>query len=220
MAERREGSDALGLHVQELNRAPSLWWDNIVGKRCVQRSYDMFRTSAYGPLWGALFTLLLLAGCVTDVRSRRIPNVLVAVILVTGVAYSLSSYPLTVALVSSASGFALGFAIWIGFWLLGLLGAGDVKFFAAAGAWLGPGAVWRAALIAGIVGGVLAAIALIRDRRLKSGLQRTALAVASRSFGVMGSATRDEGGGKRHLPYGVALAAGALAAAWIPTLLA
>jgi len=179
----------------------------------------MFRTTEYGPLWGALFTSLLLLACVTDVRWRRIPNMLVLVILATGVSFNIFAYPLKNALLSSASGCALGFAIWIAFWFLGLIGAGDVKFFAAAGAWLGPSAAWRAALIAGIFGGALALLALIRDRRLRSGVERTALAVSSRSLAVLGSTADNAGGSKRHLPYGVALAAGALAAAWIPKLL-
>ena len=179
----------------------------------------MFRTSEYGLLWGALFTSLLLTACVTDVRWRRIPNVLVVVILATGVGFSTYSHPLKAALLSSAAGITLGFAIWIAFWFLGLIGAGDVKFFAAVGAWLGPGAAWRAALIAGIVGGVLAILALLRDRRLKGGIERTALAVSARSLSLLGSTAGGENGARRHVPYGVALAAGALTAAWLPTLL-
>ncbi len=179
----------------------------------------MFANSVSGPWWGALFTALLLAGCVTDVRSRRIPNALVLVILAAGVGFSLHSYPLKAALFNSAAGFALGFAIWIGFWILGMLGAGDVKFFAAAGAWLGPGPAWRAALIAAIFGGVLAVYALIRDRRLKSGIERTALALSSRYLGVLDSTNESGPPAKQHLPYGVALAGGALVVAWLPQIL-
>ena len=180
----------------------------------------MFATTESGPLWGAVFTALLLAGCVTDVRSRRIPNALVLVILAVGFGYSIQAYPLTAALIHSVAGCALGFAIWITFWVLGMLGAGDVKFFAAAGAWLGPGATWRAALIAAIFGGVLAVWSLIQKRQLKGGIERTALALSSRSLGVLDS-TNDIGPGtKQHLPYGVALAGGALVAAWLPKFLA
>lgn len=180
----------------------------------------MFVTSEYGPLWGALFTVLLLVACVTDVRVRRIPNLLVMVILLTGFGFSLWTFPPWEAVLRSAAGVGLGFGIWIAFWLLGLLGAGDVKFFAAAGAWLGPGAVWRAALLAALLGGALAVVALLRERRLKSGVERTALALSSRSLGVLDSTNEDAAAVKRHLPYGVALAGGALLAAWLPNLLA
>jgi prepilin peptidase CpaA len=35
-------------------------------------------------------------------------------------------------------GFLAGFAIFFGMWILGLCGGGDVKLFAALGAWIGP----------------------------------------------------------------------------------
>jgi prepilin peptidase CpaA len=181
---------------------------------------SLFAGLPLGPWWGALFSGLLVAACVTDVRERRIPNLLVLVILATGIGFSLSVHPTLLALRSSAAGVGLGFAIWIGFWLLGLLGAGDVKFFAATGAWLGPGAVWRAALMAAVLGGVLALYALWRKRQLREGMERTALALSSRSLGVLASTTDDSVASRRqHLPYGVALAGGALAAAWFPRLL-
>ena len=116
----------------------------------------MFNTTPAGILWGALFSALLLAACVTDVRSRQIPNALVLAIIATGLAFSVATRPLGVALGQSALGLGLGFAIWIAFWLVGAMGAGDVKFFAAIGTWLGPALTWRAALTAALVGGVLA----------------------------------------------------------------
>jgi prepilin peptidase CpaA len=180
----------------------------------------MFGTTESGLLWGALFSALLLAGCATDIRDRRIPNLLVLVILASGVLYSVATLPLGEALLRSLAGAGLGFGIWIAFWLLGLLGAGDVKFFAAAGAWLGPQGAWRAALVAAILGGVLAIYSLIRARQLKSGVERTALALSSRSLGVLGSTDENPAEAKRHLPYGVALAGGALVAAWLPKFLA
>jgi prepilin peptidase CpaA len=96
------------------------------------------------------------------------------------------------------------------------MGAGDVKFFAAAGAWLGPSATWRAALIAALVGGVLAMFFLLRERRLGSAMRGMALAASSRSLAVVGTADT-EPQGRKHLPYGVALALGALAMAWLPS---
>ena len=116
-------------------------------------------------------------------------------------------------------GVLLGFGIWIAFWLIGMMGAGDVKFFAASGAWLGVAGVWHAALIAGALGGILAVVSLLRDRQLRRGIERAALAVTSRSVGVLGSSSDDADARRRHLPYGVALAGGALAAAWLPHLL-
>jgi prepilin peptidase CpaA len=180
----------------------------------------MFTEVQNGWIWGAMFTALLLAGCVTDIRSRRIPNPLVLLIAAGGLGYSIATKQLTTALGSSLAGLVLGFSIWIVFYVVGVLGAGDVKFFAAAGAWLGPSATWRAALVAALFGGVLAVLFLIRERRLGSAVREISLAAASRSTAVLSKPSDPPVPGRTHLPYGVALAAGALAVAWWPELLA
>ena len=175
-------------------------------------------TGSYAQLaWGAVFTLLLVTGCVTDLRSRRIPNELVATILAAGLLFALTSPDVWPALRMSLAGIAVGFGIWIAFYLVGAIGAGDVKFFAASGAWLGPDATWRAALVAALVGGVLAIATLIVEKRLSEVLRRMALMASSGSLAVLhpeGSAA--PGARTRPLPYGVALAIGALAVAWFP----
>ena len=175
-------------------------------------------TGSYAQLaWGAVFTLLLVTGCVTDLRSRRIPNELVATILAAGLLFALTSPDVWPALGMSLAGIAVGFGIWIAFYLVGAIGAGDVKFFAASGAWLGPAATWRAALVAALVGGVLAIATLIVERRLGDVIRRMALMASSGSLAVLqpeGSAV--PGARTRPLPYGVALAIGALAVAWFP----
>ena len=178
----------------------------------------MFIGSPGGPLWGALFTALAISACVTDVRSRRIPNLLVLLIAVTGLAYSLLSQPVGVALESSSLGFIVGLGIWIAFWFLGLLGAGDVKFFAASGVWLGPGGIWRAAVIAALAGGVLALVALRRERRLGNTTRRFGLAVLSATPSLLAPGSSGTAGSRSHIPYGLALAAGVLSVGWVPAL--
>lgn len=164
---------------------------------------------------GAVFTLLLLIGCISDLRSRRIPNELVIAILVTGWLFALLGPNPGQALLMSGAGTIVGFGIWIAFYLVGAIGAGDVKFFAAAGAWLGPGATWRAALLAAVIGGVLALIFLVMEKRFGSALRRIALAASARTIAVVPE-TPSEQGRYRPLPYGVALAIGALIVAWAP----
>jgi prepilin peptidase CpaA len=173
----------------------------------------MFAGSAVQLIWGAVFTGLLLAGCVTDIRARRIPNELVLAILLAGIAFSVTS---GIGLAASLGGCALGFAIWILFHLFGVIGAGDVKFFAAAGAWLGPVLAWKAALIAALAGGVLAILFLLREQRLGVTLRRLAIAVTTRSLAGVRDASGNSPSDRRPLPYGVALAVGALVAAWLP----
>src|SRR5215218_9424819 len=92
---------------------------------------------ALAPLVSAFFLGLLAIGVVTDVRSRRIPNLLVIVLLGTGLTGALTGLSLAHSLLDALLGALAGLAVWLPFWLLGLLGAGDVKYFAAAASWVG-----------------------------------------------------------------------------------
>src|SRR5512138_1549212 len=172
----------------------------------------MFSGSLFHFLAGGVFSVLLVIACVTDVRWRRIPNALVLVLAALGLAYSVWMDPWWPGLGRSLGGLSLGFAIWIAFFVIGAIGAGDVKLFAAAGAWLGPGATWRAALVAAAFGGVLAVAMLARERRTRQGLEKVIVSVSTRSLsGLAAEAGRPR---SRQLPYGVALACGALIVAW------
>jgi Flp pilus assembly protein protease CpaA len=44
-------------------------------------------------------------------------------------------------LLFALAGFAVGFVLFLGLWLMGVCGGGDVKLFAAIGAWIGPALV-------------------------------------------------------------------------------
>lgn len=95
--------------------------------------------------------------CITDFRSRRIPNVLTFGASVAAVVFGAVTGGWN-GLGWSLAGWAVGCAVFLPWFLLGGMGAGDVKLLAALGAWTGPStAVWMA-LYAGIAGGVFAVI--------------------------------------------------------------
>jgi prepilin peptidase CpaA len=185
---------------------------------------SLFEGDSVRLAFGAVFTLLLAMACVTDVRARRIPNRLVAVIAVAGLVFSGVAVGGWLAVGKSLLGVALGFGIWIVFYAIGVLGAGDVKLAAAAGAWLGVGGIWRASLVAAVAGGVLAVLLLARERRMRETVGRIGLSVSTGSLALLragpdGEPTSAPARG-RSMPYGVALAIGALVAAWFPGVLA
>ena len=101
-----------------------------------------------------------LVACVTDVQSRRIPNVLTfgaagAAVLVHGLVGGFGG------LGTSIGGWLLGVALFLPFFALGGMGAGDVKLLAALGAWLGPRDTLWVAIYASMAGGIMAvAVAL------------------------------------------------------------
>jgi prepilin peptidase CpaA len=106
--------------------------------------------------------------CVTDLRTRRVPNRLTITSALAAVLFHtvLSG---TAGLTASATGWLVGVAIFFPFFALGGLGAGDVKLLGAIGAWLGPAVVLQVAMYSAMAGGVLGlAIAL------RAGYARTA----------------------------------------------
>ena len=165
-------------------------------------------------LAGVVFTLLLVLACVSDVRSRRIPNTLVLCIAVLGVGYSLMLGPGVHGALRAAGGMAVGLMLWLPFSALRMLGAGDVKFFAAASAWLGPALAARAAVLSALFGGLLALVWLAGGRRWMPELgQPYSTVLQPEGSGELSAADRT-----RQLPYGLAMAAGLAVAALVASL--
>lgn len=106
---------------------------------------------------GGLTTVLAIASY-TDQRSMQVPKWLTLPTLAVGLVVSLlrgawlaaHGAPVWIlgesgvllggldGLLFALAGFAVGFTLFLGMWLLGVCGGGDVKLFAALGAWIGP----------------------------------------------------------------------------------
>ena len=177
-----------------------------------------FAGSAVGLVAGALYTALLVVACVSDLRTRRIPNQLNLVLAAGGVVFSVAAFPLGEALARAGLGLLVGLAIWVPFWLLRFVGAGDVKLAAAAGAWLGVSGTVRAAVVALVFGGALALVTLLWQRKLRAALVSAFAWTAAAQAGRL-EAPSPLVRTQYQLPYGVALAAGAALAAWFPHVL-
>lgn len=154
--------------------------------------------------WNTAFLILLVIACATDLRERRVPNELVLVLLGAGLLRTL--------LVGSVSGLGvaiaqagLGLALWLPLYVFRMLGAGDVKLFAAGSAWLtGFTPVLHAALAAALLGGMLSLLWLAVHREAVGALNRLAITVRHR---VGGLAAPDAPRGRR-LPYAIAISGG------------
>jgi prepilin peptidase CpaA len=113
---------------------------------------------------------LLALACISDVRTRRIPNALTFSAVVAAVVFHLLTGGSSAAGWSLA-GCVLGALLFFPMFALRGMGAGDVKLLAAVGAWLGPGQVAMAALATSVAGGVIGV-----GVALGHGYLRTALA--------------------------------------------
>ncbi|WP_276354925.1 prepilin peptidase [Cohnella caldifontis] len=125
------------------------------------------------PWVAAAVFCLTAAGCWTDLRSMRIPNVLTAGFAAAGIVChtAVSGWPgLEAAL---AGGVAGALPLWL-LYRFGGLGAGDVKWFGAFGVWAGVSATLQltvySILAAGGIGGLLLLLRSPGLRRLGSRL--------------------------------------------------
>lgn len=107
----------------------------------------------------AASTVAILA-CVTDIRARRIPNLLTFGAAVAAVAFHARSGGLSGAGVAAA-GWAVGLLLFLPIFALRGIGGGDVKLLAALGAWVGPASTLWLGFWSAIAGGVLALIVAV-----------------------------------------------------------
>ena len=175
-----------------------------------------FVATAPSLLCGVGFLVGLGIASVTDVRSRRIPNKLVVWLALLGVVFGVISLPASVGVMRALVSCVLGFALWSPFYALGMLGAGDVKLFAAASCWLAPSQVFAAALLSAFAGGILSLVGLVLAHGL--GLTTFRIVHFARDPKLL-STPLPVPAGRKTLPYGLAMAIGLAVVAWFPRLL-
>jgi prepilin peptidase CpaA len=173
------------------------------------------------PGWTPLIALAACAAMLgvavgTDIRRRRIPNRLV--LAGAGAALALSAMPGGIGAGSALGGMAAGFVLLMPFHLLRVMGAGDVKLMAAVGAFTGFPGVLPAVLAALLAGGVLALAWAVGLGQLRAVLRnvRTGLFLSTMDI-VGGSLPRADSlpTVEARVPYAMAIAAGAMAQAWL-----
>ena len=151
-----------------------------------------------------------------DLRTRRIPQLLTfGGALAAFVFHSINGG--WNAGVASATGWAVGIAIFFVPFALGGLGAGDVKLLGAIGAWLGPmNAIW-VGLYAGAAGGVLAIFVALTKGYLFQAVGNVGVMLAYwRLHGIrpLPEITLEHSRGPR-LAYAVPILAGTLVTLWL-----
>lgn len=157
-----------------------------------------------------------LAGCIADVKTRRIPNLLTFGAAVAALIVHVATGGMSGA-TQAVLGWLVGAALFFPLFALRGMGAGDVKLLAAVGAWLGPGPTVWTALYAAIAGGAMAVLV-----GLFHGYLRTALGNLGRlawSWWLGGvrpvpDLTLEEARGPR-LAYALPITAGAMVTLWL-----
>lgn len=99
--------------------------------------------------------LLLIAASISDVRTNKIPNLLVLCGLVGAILFHGFS-PLGHGIAHALGGGGIGLLALLPLYAIGTMGAGDVKLMAMVGAFIGPLAIVGAIVGSFVAGGVLA----------------------------------------------------------------
>ncbi len=119
-------------------------------------------------LFASIFFLLI---SLTDTFYRKIPNLFTLPLILTGVTFNIYSDGLSGAL-TAGLGFLLGLGLFLIPFLLGGMGAGDVKALAAVGTLVGPATIFQVFLYASMIGAVMSVLHYLSNRSLLETLAR------------------------------------------------
>lgn len=160
------------------------------------------------------FTALIIAGIAAlwDIRTGRIPNLITMPALVFGIIINIY-YSGLAGLGMSMSGLAAGFLLLIILYVMGAMGAGDVKLLAAIGALVGPMAVLYVFLYTAAAGGLIALGLLFIRRQWKDVLFNMFLSIQSLSVNSLlhGQRQKLPASSGIKFPYGIAIFIGTAA---------
>lgn len=174
---------------------------------------NQFSTAAGAQIAVTLGALVLVGWAAReDLIRNRIPNALTAAGAVSGAVLAYIAAGKS-GLTDALGGALVGLIIFLPFYLLRGMGAGDVKLMAAAGAFVGTGGAFWAAAWALLAGGALAFVIIAwRFFAQQRTWQWASTADASRSVRLarMFSIAR-----KERFPYAVPIGVGVLAALWM-----
>lgn len=156
--------------------------------------------------------LFVIIAALYDIKARRIPNWLVLIGLACSLFYQVFSgygYGFLFWLI----GLAVGFFSFLPLYVLRAMGAGDVKLIAAVGSFVGGLAAFQTVILTLLAGGGLALFVMLWNRSWKLvfeniGLMTTTMTIAAMTRQLPKAEAPVQSAGS--LPYGVAIAAGAL----------
>lgn len=170
----------------------------------------------------ALATLRLMAmlavvgtAAVTDLRTRRIPNRVTGLGVATAVVLAAAEtrgFP-----AGALAGLGVALAATFPLFALGALGAGDAKLAAAVGAFVGVEGLFAVVVYAGLAGGLLGLASASRRGVILPVLLETRNTLTyALTLGRRGTRRTIEDPNAQTIPYGVAIAAGAVLSWFFP----
>jgi len=158
----------------------------------------------------AVLIIFVLAVAFIDWRTHRIPNLLCAIAAMFGLSLQIAFHA-EAGLLSALGGAAVGFAMFLPFYVLRAFGAGDVKAMAIVGIFLGMQATVLAVGSTLIAGALLGALVLwLRPAHAGPALQRLIGLLLTPAATVRDTRSRPHS--SLRFPYGIAIAVGTVVA--------
>lgn len=161
-----------------------------------------------------LVSVVLIEAAVIDGWKLKVPNWLTFHFILGGLLFC-AWFGGGQALLSSLGGLFLGLALLAPLYMIGGMGAGDVKLLAGLGAWIGPMHILGAFAASGLVGAVMAAgMVLASGRWLHHYVQARRLAsdiLTIRNPDVLAAQAAERKPSMLLLPYGIPIAVGSIA---------
>lgn len=155
--------------------------------------------------------LLVSIAAVNDLATRRIPNRLLLAGLGTALVLDLLSLQPGLALRTACLGLCVGLALFLPFYMVRGMAAGDVKMMAVVGAFVGPGDAFAIALLTWCVGGVMALLLVALRGRLRLALGNLGRMLAGMVMPGARAAVTEPQESAGSMPYGAAIAVGTIA---------
>lgn len=155
--------------------------------------------------------LLVSVAAVNDIATRRIPNRLLLLGLGCALLLHLLSAHPGDSMIASLQGMATGLAIFLPFYLLRGMAAGDVKMMAVVGAFTGPATAFEIAVLTWCAGGVMAVLTILVRGHLRlaiGNIGRMLVGIVTPGAGMLAPAQEKSAGS---MPYGLAIAIGTVA---------
>jgi prepilin peptidase CpaA len=167
--------------------------------------------------WGVVLVACVV-GCVTDLRARRLPNVLTLPLWVSGLVFAFATGGLAGGMGALAASVILAVPYVILFVGAGG-GAGDAKMMAGIGAWLGLSQGVYALVVIAMLGGIVGVVWSLCNGSASELFTKLRTAITGAVGLAYGRLTPGESlaflptaGNSTRIPYGLAICFGALAA--------
>ena len=161
-----------------------------------------------------ILAFALVGAAITDVRSSKIPNIITFPLAALGLCIHGISNGIE-GLLFSLEGLGLGFGLLLIFYMLGGMGAGDVKLLGAVGAIIGPYDVFIAFLVTSCLGGLYAIGLMVMTWGLPSTAERVKVILTTWLVARVVTAPSRSDNDQPKLRYGLVIGLGALGSqAW------